>query len=167
MHKWYVVYTKPSQEVVAEESLRRQGYTTYLPRLKQPRRHRGKWKEIIEPLFSRYLFIQISLGTDNISPIRSTRGVIGIVRFSSEPVAVSNTIIDALMQKTDLRTGTIISNQPLFKKGDKVTILDGPLARLEGIYQAANGQKRAIILIDILGQSQRVYLKQDALSPSL
>ncbi len=167
MAKWYVVYAKPSQEVVAEENLRHQGYTTYLPRIKKLRRRRGKWKEVIEPLFSRYLFIQLSLGIDDISPIRSTRGVIGIVRFSIEPVAVPAIVIDALLQKTDVNTGVVMVNQTLFKPGDKVTIIDGPLARLEGIYQVSNGRERAIILLDILGHSQRVYLNQDVLSPSL
>jgi len=38
MKSWYVIHTKPRNESVAEEHLRRQAFETYLPRIKQERR---------------------------------------------------------------------------------------------------------------------------------
>lgn len=166
MEKWYVLYTKPRQEEVAEINLQRQNYETYLPRIKQSRRRRGKWIEVIEPLFSRYLFIRLSLGIDDISSIRSTRGVTGLVRFGKEPAQVPSTLIDALIQKSDEKTGILIPNLPLFEKGDEVSIMDGPLAGLKGIYEASTAEERALILVDILGRANRVVLHHDILWPT-
>lgn len=82
--QWYVVYAKSRQEAVAEENLGRQGYEVYLPLIAQPRRQRGQWRQVLEPLFPRYLFVHLRLGCDNIGPIRYTTGVSSLVRFREE-----------------------------------------------------------------------------------
>jgi transcriptional antiterminator RfaH len=51
MQAWYAIYTKPKQETVAEENLQRQGFETYLPWIKHPKRRRGKWLDVTERLF--------------------------------------------------------------------------------------------------------------------
>ena len=61
MRTWCAAFTKPRQEEVASENLTRQGFRTYLPRLKQPKRRRDRWIEVIEPLFPRYLFVELDL----------------------------------------------------------------------------------------------------------
>ena len=53
---WYVAYTKPRQESVAECNLQRQSFETYLPWIFQARRKRGERKGIVEPMFPCYLF---------------------------------------------------------------------------------------------------------------
>ena len=72
---WYLVHTRPRQEEVAREHLERQGYGVYLPRLQLPRRRRGHWHDVIEPLFPRYLFAGARRNEQSLHPIRSTRGV--------------------------------------------------------------------------------------------
>ena len=71
MKHWYAIHTKPRQEDLAAEHLRGQEFEIYLPMIKQARRFRQKWRDTIEPLFPRYLFIRLDLGRDNVSPIRS------------------------------------------------------------------------------------------------
>ena len=65
----------------ALENLNRQGFghppATDQARTPPPRR----WQGTVEPLFPGYLFVQLDLGRQNTAPIRSTRGVIGMVRF--------------------------------------------------------------------------------------
>ena len=72
---WYAVYTKPRQERIARENLERQSFEAYMPLMRVRRKRRDKWVEAIEPMFSRYLFIRLALGTTNVASIRSTRGV--------------------------------------------------------------------------------------------
>ncbi|HBA65303.1 MAG TPA: transcription/translation regulatory transformer protein RfaH, partial [Methylococcaceae bacterium] len=43
-----------------------------------------------------------------------------------------------------------IEPERLFSEGDKVQIISGPFAGLEGIYQMADGETRAMVLIELL-----------------
>ena len=85
---WYLLYSKPRQEGVAVENLKRQGYETYLPLIRTRRRRQGQYVSLVEPMFPRYLFIHLSDQTDNWGPIRSTLGVSGLVRFGDLPAQV-------------------------------------------------------------------------------
>jgi len=161
MENWYAVHTKPRQESIAEENLRRQSYKTYLPRIKELRRRRGKWRHVIDPLFPRYLFISLKLGIDNIYSIHSTRGVSALVRFGMDPTPVPKYFVETLKRTADQETGIHIPQRPLFKKGDSVTIIEGPLAGLQGIFQASKGEERVILLLDILGKANTVTLQRD------
>lgn len=161
MQSWYAVYTKPKQEAVAEQNLVRQDFETYLPRIKEVRRRRGKWADVIAPLFPRYLFVRLDLGKDNVSPIRSTLGVSGLVRFGNELVAVPDPLIDGLLRTRDEQSGLQRLMPPSLEKGDIVTILEGPFEGLQGIFHAATGRERVTILLNILGEAQRVTLSRD------
>jgi len=103
MKHWYAIHTKPRQEEHAAVHLRRQEFEIYLPRIKQARRFRQRWRDMIEPLFPRYLFIRLDLGNDNVAPIRSTRGVSKLVSFNGLPATVPEPLIDALIESADSR----------------------------------------------------------------
>jgi transcriptional antiterminator RfaH len=47
----------------------------------------------------------------------------------------------------------------MFNSGDSVVIADGPFARLEAIYQTADAERRAFILLEILAKpvSMKIY----------
>ncbi len=85
---WYAVCCKPRQEAIAEENLLRQGFHVNLPRIRIRRHRRGQWIDAIEALFPRYLFIRIDPYRCNTAPVRSTRGVVGLVRFGGQPAVV-------------------------------------------------------------------------------
>jgi transcriptional antiterminator RfaH len=164
MKQWHVVYTKSRQESVAECNLQRQSFETYLPWISQARRQRGRWKEIVEPMFPRYLFIRLDLTQDNFSPIRSSKGVVGLVRFGDEVPIVPDQLVDALKRSADPQSGLHKgSGRPLFKKGDTVTILEGPFAGLKGIFQAAKGDDRVILLLEMLGRLSLLTLSKECI----
>ena len=166
MKQWYAIYTKSRQEVTAAENLRRQAFEVYLPNIKQGHRYRGQWREKIEPLFPRYLFIRLHLGADNIAPIRSTHGVTKLVSFSGQPVKVPDPLIDALIELTDPDTGLLYPKEDPFKAGTTVTIVDGPLQGLEAIFRAHDGEHRSIILLELLGKTQQLRIDRGHLAPT-
>ena len=161
---WFAIQTKPRQEATAEENLQRQEYHTYLPRIQLSKRRRGKWTHVVEPLFPRYLFVQIDPIRVSIAPIRSTRGVSGMVRFGNTLKAIPDSVIDYLKEKEDPETSLHHPENPQFRKGDSVEILDGPFAGLEGIYQMSKGEERALILIEFLGRENTITINLDAVS---
>jgi len=157
---WYTLVTKPRRERLAQENLERQGFQTYLPELKDKRLRRGREVEVIEALFPRYLFIQLTLWVDNIAPIRSTTGVSTLLRFGGYPMEVPEELVLNLKQHADPVTGLHHRERPRMVRGRQVNILTGPLAGLQGIFEAESGTERVTILLDMLGQQTRVQLQR-------
>ncbi len=165
MEAWYVVHAKARQERLAAEHLTRQDYHIYLPLLRSPKRRRGRWRDVVEPLFPGYLFIRLDLQRHNTAPIRSTYGVTGLVRFGGEPCPVPEHLVERLLSASADAEGTI-QQEHLFQSGDRVEIAAGPLAGLKGIFLAADGRDRAHLLLDFLGRSNRVGVSQHHLIPA-
>jgi transcriptional antiterminator RfaH len=161
---WYAVRTKPRQESLALENLLRQGFETYLPMIELKKRRRNKWTEVIEPLFPCYAFVHVDPDNTDIAPIRSTLGVTGMVKFGNTLTPVPDPVIGFLKKTEDDATGHHHSNKPLFTKGEKVEIMEGPFAGLAGVYQLEKGSDRAMILIELMGRQNKVAVKLDAIS---
>jgi transcriptional antiterminator RfaH len=164
MEAWYAVHAKARQERLAVEHLTRQHYQVYLPLIRSPKRRRGKWRDVVEPLFPGYLFIRLDLQLHNTAPIRSTCGVTGLVRFGGEPLPVPTELIERLLGAETDSQGTIRAEH-LFQPGDRVEIAAGPLAGLTAIFLAPSGQERAHLLLELLGRANRVVVSQHHLVP--
>lgn len=165
MADWYAVQTKPRKEQVALANLSRQDYETFLPMISVQRRRRGRWREIAEPLFPGYLFTRLDLRLENTAPIRSTRGVTGLVRFGGEPRPVPAGIIRGL-QEAGAGRGGFIRPEQVLNAGDPVEIVAGPLAGLRGIFLANSGVERVQILLDLVGHGNRATVSRDQLAPA-
>jgi len=133
------------------DNLHRQGYYCYLPTLPSEKLHHGSLTVAKEPLFQRYLFVRLGQGylDKSWSPIRSTKGVNRLVSFGNEPLRVDDELI-ALLRKQE----ESIQAEPerLFKSGERVRLTEGPFAGIEGIYQMADGERRVMVLIEILSK---------------
>jgi transcriptional antiterminator RfaH len=163
---WFAVQTKPRQETVAEENLARQGYHSYLPKVRVRKRRRGKWVKVVEPLFPRYLFIQVDPDKVSLAPVRSTLGVAALVRFGQQLKPVPDEVIDYLLQAEDPDTHQHLADQWPHQPGDTVRVLEGPFNGLSGIFQSVSGEGegRALLLIELLGRQNTVQVSMDALS---
>jgi transcriptional antiterminator RfaH len=135
MKQWFVVQSKPKQETRAEVNLGQQGYETYCPRLIQRRRYRGRRKEVIEPLFPRYLFVRLEQGRDDFAPIRSTLGVTSLVRFGGVPGVLPTGIIEEIKAREDETRGKHV-HSPKWQPGDEVEIVEGAFTGLKGLFLA-------------------------------
>lgn len=150
MH-WYLVHTKPRQEKCALDNLHRQGYQCYLPTLPSEKLRQGLLMVSDEPLFPRYLFIRLGHGDSAKSwtPIRSTKGVSRLVSFGVEPARVDDGLIELLrMQEASIQA----EPERLFKSGERVRLTEAPFAGIEGICQMADGERRFMVLIEILSK---------------
>ncbi len=150
MH-WYLVHTKPRQEKCALDNLHRQGYQCYLPTLPSEKLRQGLLTVADEPLFPCYLFIR--LGMDDTAkswaPIRSTKGVSRLVSFGIEPARVDDGLIELLRTQ---EASVQAEPERLFKAGERVRLTEAPFVGIEGIYQMADGERRVMVLIEILSK---------------
>ena len=159
MH-WYAIHSKPRQEERALENLQRQGFEAWLPLLTVEKVLRSKLVQVVEPMFSRYLFIRLDTEQTNWSPIRSTLGVSKLVSFGNRPAVVADELIEALQQMPEQ------APQRLIQPGQQVKIVAGPLRGLEGIYQQADGELRAMVLIELLNKQHRIVTDMQDLRPA-
>ena len=159
MH-WYAIHSKPRQEERALENLQRQGFEAWLPLLTVEKVLRSKLVQVVEPMFSRYLFIRLDTEQTNWSPIRSTLGVSKLVSFGNRPAVVADELIEALRQMPEQ------APQRLIQPGQQVKIVAGPLRGLEGIYQQADGELRAMVLIELLNKQHRIVTEMQDLRPA-
>ena len=157
---WYAIHSKPRQEERALENLQRQGFEAWLPLLTIEKVLRSKLVQVVEPMFSRYLFIRLDTEQTNWSPIRSTLGVSKLVSFGNRPAVVADELIEALQQLPEQ------APQRLIQPGQQVKIVSGPLRGLEGIYQQADGELRAMVLIELLNKQHRIVTDMQDLRPA-
>jgi transcriptional antiterminator RfaH len=150
MH-WYLVHSKPRQERLAFDNLTRQGYACYLPVLPTEKIRQGAITLADEPLFPRYLFIRLGsdLSAKGWGPIRYTTGVSRLVSFGAEPAKIDDDLVLQL-QKTE----SMLKNKParLFEAGDRVRFTSGAFAGIEGVFQIAEGEKRVMVLIEMMSK---------------
>ena len=90
--RWLLLYTKARAESWAEINLRRQGFLTLLPRVRQ--------RDGFGPLFPRYVFVGAPPGTD-FRPAQSTRGVLFVVRCGEKPARVPVEVIEGIRARMD------------------------------------------------------------------
>ena len=153
---WYVVQTKPRQESRARDNLQRQGFHCLLPLLQVERIRRGKRLLVDEPLFSRYIFVELVCTDQNWGTVRSTRGVIGLVQFGGEPAKLPAEWVEEFLSR---------DREPvrLFESGQRVMVADGPFTGVEGIYLLPDGEARAIVLLELLGKPCKVKFPVEVL----
>lgn len=164
--RWLAVCCKPRQEAAAEENLLRQGYHVYLPRIRNTHHRRGQWLDKVEPLFPRYLFIRLDPAIRSTAPVRSTRGVSGLVRHCGLPAVVPEQVIEAIMRRADADTGLHRDDHPLFCAGDPIRLVEGPLAGMEGVFTEEDGEKRVIVLLELLGKANKTRVNRDWVIPA-
>jgi len=182
MKNWYLVHTKPKQEKRALHHLLAQSYEAFLPLLAQEKITRGVRRWSYEALFPRYLFIRLTAdGSQSWSPIRSTVGVTQLVRFGSSYAQVPDALIDALYHESQEMQEThefkealdskesVIDRQPnatalrvisQFREGDLVRITQGPFTGFEALFKMYDGERRAILLLDLVAQRNQSICTQ-------
>ena len=161
MH-WYLVHTKPKQEKCALENLQRQGYQCYLPTLPSEKLSQGVLMVADEPLFPRYLFISLGQGDSAMSwgPIRSTKGVSRLVCFGVEPAKVADGLIEVLREQ---EASVQVEPRRLFRPGERVRLVEAPFAGIEGVYHMVDGERRVMVLIELLSKQVRVQVASASL----
>jgi transcriptional antiterminator RfaH len=167
MQRWYLVYTKPSNEKIAQQNLSRQGYQVYLPRLVQRLRRPAGWVEQIVPLFPRYVFLQLNEGDQSLGPVRSSVGVSSVVRFGTRYAVVPDWVIRDLHARADTSSGLhhMVPVRGLVP-GAGVRITAGAFDGIEGIFEREAGMERVVVLLNLLGQDASVRIPASFVAPS-
>jgi len=155
---WYLIQCKPRQDGRALEHLSRQGFECFGPTLSVESIKANKLCRTEQPLFPGYLFARIA-ADGNWTALRSTRGVSRVIGFCGHPCQVDDAIVEQLRTRCAADAGQVV-----FSPGDKVHIKTGPLADMDAIFLAMDGDERVVLLLNILHREQQVRMKLSHLS---
>jgi transcriptional antiterminator RfaH len=150
-YAWYVLQTKPSGEYCAKKNLQMQKYKVFLPEYNREAISKSVKKIKVEPLFPRYIFVWLSKLESDWRPLRSTKGVSRIVEFGNGPVSIDEDIVrylDLWEKKKEVQSS--------FKPGDEVLITKGSFRNMRAIYDAPDGDHRAVLLLNILSAKRKL-----------
>ena len=156
---WRLVQLKPNCLAIAKRNLVRQGFRIFCPMEETTQRRRGLFVTVTSPLFPGYLFLGCPDAAAPVRAVNSTYGVSRVVSFTNEaPAEVPAEIVSALMARCD-EHGLLRRADPL-QPGDEITITTGPFTDFVGKVQSLGPQQRVWVLLDLLGSSTRVAVKQ-------
>jgi transcriptional antiterminator RfaH len=149
---WYVAYTKPRGEMIAQENLLRQNYLVKLPLVRKVVRR----KISLEPLFPRYLFFSTLSDRQAISSVRSTVGVTSIVRFGTNLAVLSDQQCQTIMAYAQAQqAGGLVALLDVqgVHPGQRVVVNAGAFEGLEGLVSLV-AKDRVMVLMSLLGKEQ-------------
>lgn len=152
MRSWFAVQVKTGREREAKENLERQGVEVYLPTTLQRISHARKvsWQE--RAFLPGYVFVNLAPEQRRWTSIRSTRGVVAPVHFGGHYPILSDDLIALFRCREDENGHILLKSTPKapFAKGQRVRVISGPMADLEGLFQCMRGEDRALVLMHLL-----------------
>jgi transcriptional antiterminator RfaH len=158
LSRWYALYTHAKQECRAESNLNSWGVETFNPQSKERAGGRTNRHRVVKQVFPRYIFARFA--TQQFHKITFTRGVQTVVSFGNKPIPVDDEVI-ALIKSRIGEDGFVRFNDEL-TMGDRVIIINGPLASLEGIFERTlNDKKRISILLSAVSLGGRLIIERD------
>ena len=160
--QWYCAKAQPKRENIAYGALSAlPDVEAFFPRVRYQRALSRGPKAVTEALFPGYLFVKFAPAR-KIRAVRYARGVSYIVRQGREFAPVPDTIITALRA---LAATQVLELPPdPWKLGENVSVISGIFrgasGRVAGLVPA---RQRVQILLELLGQENRVELPLDVL----
>jgi transcriptional antiterminator RfaH len=147
--RWYVLYTKPRSEDLAQDQLEEKDISVFLPKIRELR-------ESIQPMFRNYIFARFSI-PEEYYDVKWARGVKRIVGSGDTPIPLDDSIV--IFLKEQVNEDGLVQQQPSLKDGDKVRVKQGPLEGLWGIVHGGIDSKHRVkVLMDILHSGAKVEL---------
>lgn len=151
--RWLALWTKPRAEKVAARAMRSLSVPAWLPTYSSRRQWSDRRKVVALPLFPGYLFAQVSPGAW--TGVLGAAGVLTVVKQGRDPAWIRDS------QIADLRLAVeslgVIEDEPRIESdyvaGDRVQVLDGPLARLIGTVRELRGGRRLLVGIEQIGRA--------------
>jgi transcription antitermination factor NusG len=154
---WKVIYTASRQEKKVALLLERFGIAYYLPLVKKLRlwSDRKKWVEM--PLFNGYLFVQPEPGMRD--KVLEIPGVVKYLKYNGADAQVSDNELQLIQKLISTGYNVETAEGGHYKKGDKVTIKQGPLKGIEAeVMKDSDGGEFVLLAFDTINQVVRVTL---------
>ncbi len=161
---WYCIHTRSRHEDVVHQRLSGKSFHTFLPKMEVWSKRLDRRKKIQKALFSGYVFVHTQLDAGRWLEILKTPGVVRLLGNEDGPQSIPEIQIESI--HTVMGGKAAVSPFPYLKEGQRVRIIDGPLAGCEGfLLKKEDLKERLIISIDLLQRSLAVEISGASIEP--
>lgn len=153
--KWYCIYTHPQKEALAASFIAETlGLECFYPKLEQRVIIRRVKRDVIRPLFPRYIFCRLDLAISYRS-VSYASDVVNVVSLGRTPIEVSDGIIAALKSRAaGSPKDDLIRSEAMMSPGSRIEIVSGVMRGLEGLFlRPMDDSERVAILLSTLNAS--------------
>jgi transcription antitermination factor NusG len=159
--EWYALHTRSRHEKSIAARLNAENMETFLPL----HRSRHQWKNGVHadvdlPLFPCYLFARVR-AHDRLRLLQ-TPGVLGFAATCTRPTAIPDNEIELLRSAT---AKFLAEPHPYLNCGDRVRIVSGPMAGLDGILTRRKQKYRVVVSIEAIMRSVAVEVSEFDIEP--
>ncbi len=162
---WYAIWTHSHCERLVAGQLAAKDIPPFLPEMRIRSRRRGVPVIVSAPMFPGYLFVHQAMDKHTYVEILKVRGIVRILEDGwTRLTPIPDADIAAIRRIVDVDVPVFA--HPHLAQGERVSILEGPLAGIEGVF--VRGQAREgwlVISVDLLGRSVAVQIDGAAVVP--
>ena len=165
--EWYAAWTRSHCERAVAQQLSAKGFETFVPEIATWSRRGGEAHLIQAPMFPGYLFVRTAIDKQRYVEMLKARGLVRLLGDGWDRLApVAANEIEAIQRVIDANVPAM--PHPHLSRGDRVTVVAGPLAGVEGIFVQDQPHKgRLVLSVALLGRSVAVEIDGAAVVPSL
>jgi transcription termination/antitermination protein NusG len=163
--QWFVLWTRSHCEQLVHDQLSAKGLHPFLPTIDVWSRRAHVRQRIRIPMFPGYLFLHEALDKHRDVEVRKARGLVAILGEGGERRAVVPPHeVQAIRRVVDARVAA--RPHPYLKQGQRVRILRGPMADVEGVFLRIKENKGLLVLsVDMLQRSVAVEVDCTLVAP--
>ena len=153
--KWFVVYTRPQQELKVAEQLSAMGITNYCPTITLLKQYSDRKKKVSKPLLSSYVMVELEEKERN--KVFTCCGIVRYLFYLGKPAVIPAFEIDLMQDHlngvyNDIKVTTL-------SVGDSHTITQGPFSGVKGKVVETDNTK---VKLELASLGMRITLKKQA-----
>ena len=154
--RWYAVWTRSQCETKVEEGLRGRCFQVFVPRVSVASRRRDCRLVLERPLLPGYVLLRFAPSREAYIRVVGTDGVVRIIGERWDSLyPIPDDQVEAVRRL--VTSGDRVRLVPWIGTGDRVRIVAGPLAGLEGLVQLWHrGRATFVVGVDLLQRSVAV-----------
>ena len=153
--KWFVVHTRPQQELKVASQLSAMGITNYCPTVTLIKQYSDRKKKVIKPLLSSYVMVELEEKDRN--KVFDCSGIVRYLFFLGKPAVVPAPQINLMQDHlsgvyNDFKVTTL-------RVGDSHTISEGPFSGVLGKVVETDNTK---VKLELASLGMRITFKKQA-----
>ena len=165
VNNWFVVKTKPNQELKAIKNLKNQNFDIFCPYFEKEIGVRFNSVNTKEFLFPSYIFVKFNLRNSQWFKIKNTLGVKKLLSNGPIPSEIDKTIVENLIEMSD-KNGLLNSDFFSFRPMQNIVVTKGPFKKIFGEVVSVIGKNRVKVLLDCVSNYKTLVLDKDFILPN-
>jgi transcription antitermination factor NusG len=160
---WYAVSTRSRQEKTAASMLENLEVAHFLPLIEEERHWSDRMQKVTLPLFPGYMFVQIARSCEFQLRVLKVPGIVDFVGNRNGPLAIPESEIEDV--RALVSHGAGCSPHPFLEAGDRVRVVRGALAGIEGTLIRRGEQSKLVISVEMIQRAISVSVSISDVEP--